>query len=156
MSTTKYDGGGIRGKSRMGKSRILFHFKAPLGLHCDTILTFLFSLHLSFSDLHLFSFSISLHPYAPVFFHFFSPQIVLLLRNLLASCSVALRVSCDINNFVNVARLLIVAVLILFTYLLSPLYLSFSLSPLTFLVHTRPYAAVSQCNVLQGHHCHGN
>lgn len=72
---------------------------------------------------------------------------------LLASSSVAPRVSCDINNSANVARLLIVAVLVLFAHLLSPLYLSLSPSPLWFPVHTTPYAAVSQCIVLQGHRC---
>lgn len=88
---------------------------------CDPVLTFLISLHLSSSDPHLFSsrarFSV---------FYFFSPQISPLLRNLLPFCWVALRVSCDINNFVNVAHLLIVAVLILFAHCLSPLYLSLS------------------------------
>lgn len=45
-----------QGKVGWGRSRILFHFKALLALRCDTILTFLISLHLSFSDPHLFSF----------------------------------------------------------------------------------------------------
>ena len=81
----RYVGAGIRGRrGKKKKADFLFHFKALLELHRDTILTFLISLHLSSSDPHLFSlfYSSSTRMLLSVF-PLFSPN----LSSLLAICS---------------------------------------------------------------------
>lgn len=117
---------GIRGESCIPKpcwhSAVIpsCHFSSPI--------------HFPSSDLDLFSFSTALHTLAPALSSESHPKYVFSKIGLVAVC-----VSCNLNNSANMAGLLIVAVPILSSHYLSPLYL-----PISFLVLATSYAAVPQ------------